>query len=94
VMITPLRMSGLNGPLNVFARLKNPVRVNTMDGTDIDILCLVLTPEREGNTYLPTMARFSRMLRQPDMLERLRLATDERSIRTALEHGAITLRAA
>lgn len=94
VMITPLRLSGLNGPLNVFAQFRNPVRMNTADNMDIDFLCLVLTPEREGNTYLPTMARFSRLLRQPEMLDRLRRATDERSIRAALDHGAIALRAA
>ncbi len=94
VMITPLKLSGLNSPLNILARFRNPVPVNTADNTYIDTLCLVLAPEREGNAYLPTMARLSRLLRQPEMMERLRLATDERSVRMALEHGAITLRAA
>ena len=57
--ITHLHISGLQESINVFIRLKNPDYAGAADNKDVDLICLLLTPEREGAAYLRTMARIS-----------------------------------
>lgn len=86
--ITHLQLSGLQNSLNVFIKLKNPVAMSAPDNKDVDIVCILLTPEREGSMYLRTLARVSRLLRNPQICARLRASTDEKSIRNILEQSS------
>lgn len=89
-----LPISSLKNALNIFIRLKNPIDVGAADNKPVDLLCVILTPEREGSSYLRTMARLSRLLRNAQICERLRAATDEKTIRFILEQSSTKLMAA
>lgn len=92
--IMHLQMSGLKNTLSVFIRLRQPVAMNAPDKTDVDLVCLLLTPEREGSAYLRSLARASRMLRNAPVCLKLRNAADEKAIRLILEQSSSALMAA
>lgn len=85
IALMHLQMSGLQKPLNVFVRLKAAIAMNTPDNKDVDIICLLLTPERDGTTYLQSLARLSRFLKDEKVAGNLRKADGEMSIRAILE---------
>lgn len=89
-----LHMSSLQNTLTVFVKLKNPVDMGAPDSKAVDIVCVILTPEREGSSYLRTMARLSRLLRNTSICAKLRAATDEKTIRTILDQSSVQLMAA
>lgn len=89
-----LPMSGLQNAMNIFIKLKQPVDFGAPDNKPVDLVCIILTPEREGSAYLRTMARLSRLLRDPLICERLRTASDEKTIRTILSQSSTKLMAA
>lgn len=89
IAITHLHISGLNDPVHVFVRLKTPVAMGAPDSRDVDLVCLLLTPEREGASYLRTMARLSRLLRNTHVCAQLRAASTEQSIRAVFEQTAV-----
>lgn len=80
-----LHMGSLNKPVSVFIRLKNPVDFNAADNLPVDLICLLMTPERDGAGYLRTLARLSRLLRNPAFCHKLRTAGDERIISSLFE---------
>lgn len=85
IAITHLHISGLKEPLSVFIRLKQPIEMTAPDKKPVDLVCILLTPEREGAAYLRSMARISRLLRNPGVCAMLRSAEDEKTIRALLE---------
>lgn len=85
VGIMHLHLSSLQNPLNMFVRLQTPIDMEASDNQLVDLFCLQMTPEREGNSYLQSLARLSRLLRDSATLVKLRAARDEKSIRAILE---------
>lgn len=94
IALTHLQMGGLQSALNIFVRLKTPCAMSTPDNKDIDLFCILLTPAREGSSYLRTMARISRLLRNAQICSRLRSAVDEKDLRNILEQSSNRLLAA
>ena len=56
----------------VFARLKNPVDFDAIDGQPADLIFLLLAPLEGGADHLKALSRVSRTLRDKDRCERLR----------------------
>ena len=46
------------------------------DGEPVDLVFLLLAPEHAGADHLKALARLSRLLREPQILEMLRAAND------------------
>lgn len=88
IAITHLHISGLKEPVNMFVRLKQAIDMSAPDKKPVDLVCMLLTPEREGAAYLRSMARISRLLRNPAVCAMLRSAEDEKTIRALLEQPA------
>ena len=85
ISVTHLHISGLQESINVFIRLKTPVNMGAADNKGVDLMCLLLTPEREGSAYLRTMARISRLLRNAQICAMLRSAQNEKTIRNIFD---------
>lgn len=88
VSIAHLHMSGLQNPMNIFIKLKAPIDIGAPDSKGVDIICLLLTPEREGSAYLRTLARLSRLLRNAQICSRLRSASNEKMVRAVFEQSS------
>lgn len=82
IALSHLSVSGLSGRMTFLFRLKSPLDFAcSPDRTPVDLLCLMMTPEREGSVYLQSMARLSRILRDSDVCSALRKAADEADMR-------------
>jgi PTS system nitrogen regulatory IIA component len=78
------RMAGLKNILCVFARLEQPVEFEALDEEPVDLVFLLLAPEQAGADHLKALARISRLLREPQTLERLRSSQDRAALYATL----------
>ena len=56
----------------LFARLERPIDFEAMDGQPVDLIFLLLAPEGAGADHLKALARVARLLRDPDVANKLR----------------------
>jgi nitrogen PTS system EIIA component len=87
--LSHLRIGSLQKSIIVFARLKTPLDFGAADGKRVDLLAIVLSPEREGALALRNVARLSRLLRNTLICDRLRASSDEKEMRALLEHSSV-----
>jgi PTS system nitrogen regulatory IIA component len=89
IAVSHMHIASLNKPLSIFVKLRSAIDYNAPDNVAVDMICLLLTPEREGASYLRDLARLSRIMRDTKFCHKLRLSEDERAIRSLFE-GTIT----
>ncbi|HHN73520.1 MAG TPA: transcriptional regulator, partial [Thermopetrobacter sp.] len=70
------RFAGLERVHGLFARLARPVDFDAPDHAPVDIVFLLLAPEGAGADHLKALARVSRLLRNADLVEKLRSTRD------------------
>ncbi len=66
------RMSTLSAPRGLFARLVNPIDFDSIDDRPVDIVFLLVAPEGAGADHLKALARVSRLLRDRNLVDKLR----------------------
>jgi PTS system nitrogen regulatory IIA component len=60
----------------LFARLDRPIDFEALDGQPVDLIFLLLAPEGAGADHLKALARVARLLREAEMVARLRASRD------------------
>jgi PTS system nitrogen regulatory IIA component len=60
----------------LFARLDRPIDFESLDGQPVDLVFLLLAPEGAGADHLKALARVARLLRDPDIANKLRDSRD------------------
>ena len=60
----------------LFARLERPIVFESLDGQPVDLIFLLLAPEGAGADHLKALARVARLLREPEVVARLRETRD------------------
>ena len=60
----------------LFARLDRPIDFEALDGHPVDVILLLLAPESAGADHLKALARVARLLRDPDVVRKLRDSRD------------------
>lgn len=73
------KISSLDRLYGVFARLDSPIDFDSMDDQPVDLIFLLLAPEHAGADHLKALARVSRLLRDPSVVDKLR-ASNESSV--------------
>lgn len=68
------RLPGLERMRAVFVRLDHAVDFDAVDDQPVDLLFALFAPEDAGSEHLRALARASRLLRQAELREQLRLA--------------------
>lgn len=66
------KLDGLPRVLGFFARLTAPIDFQAVDGLPVDLVFLLLSPSDAGADHLKALAGVSRMLRDRDMVAKLR----------------------
>jgi nitrogen PTS system EIIA component len=65
----------LKQPYGIIARLKHPIDFNAIDGEPVDLVCLLLLPDKANVAGQPdAMAAVARRLRDPDVRREMRHA--------------------
>lgn len=84
IAIPHVKFKSLNGIICLFARLPTPIDFESPDGEPVDLLFLLLAPEHAGGDHLKALARISRLVREPAVLEQLRNAPDKAALKSLL----------
>ncbi len=74
------RIDGINKVVTVFARLAMPIEFDAVDGKPVDLVFLLISPENSGADHLTALAALSRVLKDPDVCEKLRHARSKDEI--------------
>ena len=70
------KLKELSQITGLFARLETPVDFEALDDQPVDLVFLLLAPEGAGADHLKALARVARLLREADMVARLRESRD------------------
>jgi PTS system nitrogen regulatory IIA component len=85
VAVPHARLGGLAEPVAAFCVLQEPVWFGSPDEEPVDLLLTLLWPKGDGAGFLPALAFFCRLLRQPDLRARLRASATPAELRGWLE---------
>ena len=66
------RFPELDKIFGVFAKLEKPVNYDALDNQPVDLVFLLLVPEKAGASHLKALAKISRILRDQSVCEKLR----------------------
>ena len=68
----------------LFARLDRAIDFEALDGQPVDLIFLLLAPETAGADHLKALARVARLLREGEIVTRLRQSRDADAIYAVL----------
>jgi PTS system nitrogen regulatory IIA component len=68
----------------LFARLVRPIEFDSLDGSPVDLIFLLIAPPSAGADHLKALARIARLLRDPIVTGKLRAARDVSAIYSIL----------
>jgi PTS system nitrogen regulatory IIA component len=84
VAIPHARLPDLQKPYGLFAKLKQPIEFDAIDGQEVDIVFVLLLPAAAENGQLGPLALVARTLRAPEILARLRAAKNTSELYSAI----------
>ena len=88
------KLTSLNGIVSLFARLAQPIEFDALDDEPVDLIFLLLAPEHAGADHLRALARISRLLREPAIIDKLRSSSDDTSLYAVLTEPSASSHAA
>jgi PTS system nitrogen regulatory IIA component len=68
----------------LFARLDRAIDFEALDGEPVDLIFLLLAPEAAGADHLKALARVARLLRDADVVSKLRASRDAEALYAVL----------
>lgn len=74
------KVSGIDMPVAVFARLAKPVPYDAVDDEPVDLVCALISPAQDGASHLRALAEVSRLFRDEKVRAQLRGAADSASM--------------
>jgi nitrogen PTS system EIIA component len=84
VAIPHSRLSELQRPHGLLAKLKSPIEFDAIDGQAVDVVFVLLLPAASENEALGALALVARALRSPETLARLRGAKNASELYAAI----------
>ena len=78
------KFADLDDFIVLFVRLSRPIDFDAIDDAPVDLVFTLLAPEGSGAEHLKALSRIARVMREPDMLDRLRTAKSIDHINTLL----------
>ena len=78
------KLAKLANVFGLFARLERPVDFEALDGQPVDLIFLLLAPEGAGADHLKALARVARLLREAEVVTRLRETRDAEALYAVL----------
>ena len=88
IAIPHVKIAGLKKITCFFARLEKPIAFDSHDGEPVDLIFLLLAPEAAGADHLKALARISRLMREPLIVEKLRRSNDKAALYSILTEPA------
>ena len=82
------KLPGLDRLYGVFAKLEKPVDFEAIDNQEIDLIFLLIAPEKAGADHLQALSRISRMFRDFEICKKLRAANNHKTLHKLLLNQA------
>jgi PTS system nitrogen regulatory IIA component len=82
------KLSSISDIAGVFARLDTPIDFEALDDQPVDIVFLLLAPEGAGADHLKALSRVARVLRDADVVAKIRASDSEAAIFACLDQEA------
>ncbi|WP_077962609.1 PTS IIA-like nitrogen regulatory protein PtsN [Ensifer adhaerens] len=82
------KLNNLPSIIGIFARLDAPVDFEALDDQPVDLVFLLLAPEGAGADHLKALSRIARVLRDQDMVAKIRSSDSASAIYTLLDDDA------
>jgi len=82
------KLPSLDQLYGVFAKLEKPVDFEAVDNQKIDLVFLLIAPERAGADHLQALSKISRMFRDFEMCKKLRAADNHKTLHKLLLNRA------
>lgn len=83
------KLAKLDRIFGLFARLPKPIDFEALDDQPVDLVFLLLAPEGAGADHLKALSRTARLLRDGDIVAKIRGTTDASAIHSFLSESAI-----
>ena len=74
------KLNNISSIMGVFARLETPVDFEALDDQPVDLVFLLLAPEGAGADHLKALSRIARVLRDPELVSKLRATESDTAI--------------
>ena len=78
------KLPSLDKIYGMMARLERPISFDAMDDQPVDIIFLLLAPEGAGADHLKALAKIARVLRDGDMVNKIRATSDPEALYSVL----------
>jgi len=82
------KLADLNRLYGLFARLEKPIDFDSVDEQPVDLIFLLLAPEGAGADHLKALARVSRLLRDPQICQKVRGSDSAEAIYALITNAA------
>lgn len=82
------KIASLDRLFGLVARLERGIDFEALDGQPVDVVFLLLAPEKAGADHLKALAQVARILREPGILDRIRTARDANALYALLTNRA------
>jgi nitrogen PTS system EIIA component len=89
VAIPHARLTGIEKPFGMLVRLAKAINFDAIDGKPVDIVFLLLLPEKTQGEQLNALACAARALRDPKTVRNIRRATDVAALYRATTDGSV-----
>lgn len=83
IALPNLQLKFLYEPIKILALLRRPVDFRAADNRPVDIACLILSPQQDA-LHLRRLARMSRLLKSPELRQRMQETTDPQALKLLL----------
>jgi PTS system nitrogen regulatory IIA component len=83
------KLSSISSITGVFARLETPIDFEALDDQPVDLVFLLLAPEGAGADHLKALSRIARVLRDPELVAKLRATDSDTAIYTFLNQEQV-----
>ncbi|MBQ9034979.1 MAG: PTS sugar transporter subunit IIA [Alphaproteobacteria bacterium] len=80
------RLTDLPCNVTAFVRLREGVDYDALDNQKVDLLAFLVSSEQNGEDHLQALAAFSRVLKNADICQKIRLAKNAHEIYVALQN--------
>ncbi|MGG7517436.1 PTS IIA-like nitrogen regulatory protein PtsN [Allorhizobium undicola] len=78
------KLTSIGSIKGIFARLETPVDFEALDEQPVDLVFLLLAPEGAGADHLKALSRIARVLRDQDLVAKLRASDSPTALYTFL----------
>lgn len=78
------KLAAATALFGVFARLEKAIDFDSLDGKPVDLIFLLIAPEKAGADHLKALSRVARILRDPEIAQKLRGTHDQAALFTLL----------